>query len=299
MKRAHDLYWHGDAGSFLSGLAAQGVDFGAVLRRFVDTEAPFSALLVGSLAERTGNAASDVDLMVILQHEDALKVGDDHPRLDHGKSFEILIYETGIELNIKFVLWRDVLPIKATLEGLLAAIGDPSGVSSIPFLPSWELRFLHKLRSGWLLAGGNLVEEWRDALMTNLLPPYLAVRHFNEFDEWLEDASAMVEEHPASAIYAARSGAESALVALLAAQGFTSPSRKWIFHWMRQCANQEFEHIFSLGRSLLLEDWQGRERGLIRLARELGEMVRPIIAADPVVSIAVARLRRVISYVPA
>ena len=135
--------------------------------------------------------------------------------------------------------------------------------------------------------------------MTNILPPYLAVRHFNEFDEWLEDAGAMVENHPASAIYTARMAAENALISLLTAQGFTSPSHKWIFHWMDQCGNPDFTEIFALGTQIILDDWRGRERELIARTRQLGELVERVIVQDPVVSVSVTRLRRMISYVPA
>lgn len=299
MKREHDLYRHGDAASFLAALRTEGIDFDEMVGRFVDTTAPFSALLVGSLAERTGNAASDVDITILLEDAKALHVKQEYPRLDHVKSFEILTYENGIEFNIKFVLWHDVLPIKATLDAMLEGIGNPVGALTAPFLPSWELRFLHELRSGWLLAGTDLVRQWSEALMTNLLPPYLAVRHFNEFDESLEDAGAMLKGHPASAICAARTAAENALVALLAAQGFTSPSRKWIFHWMDQCGNSNFADIFAIGKEIILDDWRGRERDHVALTRQLGELVGRVIVQDPVVSVAVTRLRRVISYVPA
>lgn len=299
MKREQDLYRHSDVASFLAGLTEKGINFDDMVRQFVDMAFPFSALLVGSLAEGTGNAASDVDIMIIVQDAKALHVSPEYPRVDHGKSFEILTYENGIEFNIKFVLWDDVLSLKVTLEALLEGIGNPAKVSTVPYLPSWELRFLHQLRSGWLLAGTDLVRDWREALMTNLLPPYLAVRHFNEFDESLEDAGAMAEQHPDSAIYAARTAAENALVALLAVSGFTSPSHKWIFHWMDQCGNPDFARIFALGKEILLDDWRGRERELIALTFELGQLVERIITRDTVVSVAITHLRQVISYVPA
>src|SRR5687767_4181577 len=101
MKREHDLFRHCDAPSFLAGLRARHIDFDELMSRFVDKASPYSALLVGSLAEQTGSAASDVDILLLVSEAASVLVHSDYLRLNDGKSFEIHTYEQGVEFNIK------------------------------------------------------------------------------------------------------------------------------------------------------------------------------------------------------
>jgi hypothetical protein len=227
-KRSHQLFGLPGPAEFLQRLGAQGIPLvDLVARHLAPGAKPEAILLSGSLAEGQGNAESDIDILVLV--ESALDLAPERHslRLTTGQSSEVLVYCDGLEFNLEFVARDQQARLLASLVALAPALYDASEVERFTIIERFDLRFLHRLRTGWVLEGDNAVERWRDEFLVDLMPTYLAIRYFFEYRESAEDLASLRLSHPPSVPYVARQCAESLLAALLAASGFTSQSRKW------------------------------------------------------------------------
>jgi len=253
-KRRHSLYQACNGPDLLARLESLGIDLAAEVGRYVAGECPFAILAAGSIAEGTANAASDLDLLVLVPSQRQLKRAQAAVHLESGHSAEVLLYREGVELNIDFMA-RDRLD--GVVEAFLAiapVLYDAREVKRIPLIQPTDLQFLHRLRSGWVLKGEDIVQLWRDEFIVELLPLYLTVRYFYLGIEMLEDAVA-VEAGPTGAVpYMARQAVESGLLSILATTGCCSQSHKWLLHWSERALttlDPTARSVLHTGRQLL------------------------------------------------
>lgn len=226
MKRTHQL----SSGQTLNAetLRAHGVDVEHLLSGLVSDPASCGVLLTGSLATGNGTPSSDVDLMVLVPHRTSLITSKEGMRFKNSRFSEALQYCDGIEVNIELAERGRVAEIMTWMTAIAPALYKPSELKFIPIIDGPELRFLNRLRTGIPLLNPDLVTSWRDEFLVELLPTYLTVRHFMEVHEYLEDAISHKAFSEESSRHVARISVEEALVSILAAQGITSASRKWL-----------------------------------------------------------------------
>jgi hypothetical protein len=297
-KRPHRLHGSLGAGAFLQALACEGVDLDEVLSTCLRPDADAGVLLGGSLAEGLGNEAADVDLLVLLDSREGLRSEGEGLSLRSGRALEWLVYRSGIEINLEVFVRSDVERLMESFVSIAPALYDPTELEWIPMLQPFDLRFLHRLRTGWCLRGARLTNRWRDEFLVDLLPTYLTVLNFVTFNEHLEDAVSMLKDHPQSGVYVARKCVEWALQSCLAHAGFTSQNNKWLLRWCDQVADAEVAAFMASGRELLLDGSAMAEpTEYLRKVEDLGRRLLTDLERDPEIRRATDYLRARIKYI--
>ncbi|WP_421934793.1 nucleotidyltransferase domain-containing protein [Phenylobacterium sp.] len=299
IKRRHSLHQTRTAVEFSEALAKEGVDLDEVLGAYANATNPPGVMLVGSLAEGLANEASDIDLLILLDRREDGRDLSEGLGLHAGRAVEQLFYRNGLEINVEAFVREDVERLMTGFVTLAPALYDPSKLDRIPLLQPYDLRFLHRLKTGWPLRGQATVARWRDELLTALLPTYLALLNFNQFDEHFEDAMSMRADHPAASIFIGRICVESALLALLATVGFTNQNRKWLVHLCDKARPTAAGALLMEGRALLLESCG--EADAVDFTDRVGAFGRQLtghMRSDPELRSAIDFLREQISYVP-
>ncbi len=225
-------------------------------------------LLVGSFAEGFATASSDVDLLVLVPDSKTYTERQQDVNLRSGRSRELLTYINGVEINVDFVAFDEISGLIESFIEISPALYDPTELKRIPLIEAFDLKFLHRLRTGAVLFGEQSVARWRDELMVSMLPMYLSLRHFFLSQEALEGARSAPIEIDGTVPFITRVAAEHAMIALLAHDGFTSQSKKFMFRWIPNIENQARKELAESGRELLfpsfkmskaeLETWQQR-----------------------------------------
>ncbi|MDE2465764.1 MAG: hypothetical protein KGO02_18925 [Alphaproteobacteria bacterium] len=297
-KLPHSLHGLDGPEAFLAALATAGVNLDEVLATCIKPSSETGILLGGSLSEGVGNASSDVDLVVLLESESELRPDCDGLIIRAGRSVELLLYRKGIEINLEVYVRKDVEELMSAFLSFAPALYNPSDVEQIPILQPFDIRFLHRLRTGWPLKGLRRIEMWRDEFMVDLLGTYLAVFHYNGFCDLFEDAVAMARDLPEAGVFVGRRGAEQAMLSLLAKSGFTSPNTKWLLHWSALARRQYPATLLDAGRSLLLDAVDDDEvQNFLHRLFEFGQNVLGVLRQDPELRRATDFLRTQIAYV--
>ena len=186
------------------------------------------------------------------------------------------------------------------MTAIAPALYKPSELKFIPLIDGPELRFLHRLRTGVPLLNPRLVANWRDEFLVDLLPTYLAVRHFMEIHEYLEDAISHRAFSEESARHVARIAVEEALVSILAALGVTSASRKWLVVESRKVmatASEVDRGLLAEGLSILSDCAVGALGDCLARIEALHARIATRLSSEPELASAVAFLQGKIDYV--
>ena len=226
-KQPHGLHGQPDV---LDAVALAGLDIDALVAELVVDPATVSVLLVGSLAEGLGTAASDVDLLLLADSPAEQRTGgvaaDDVVHRD-AATVEYRRFDYGLEINPEVAFRSEMRPIVGAFLELAPLLYQPEVPVRFPRLTPRQLRMLHRLRTGVVWRGPEQVELWRDELYTQLLASYLTLLHVDELDRTYEQAVALSDtpdRSPTTRAMARRRAGEAALLAGLASVGVTNPS---------------------------------------------------------------------------
>jgi predicted nucleotidyltransferase len=291
-KRSHSLFGHASAATFTDALAREGINLATLLGSLTAGDEAPGVLLVGSLAEGLGTAESDVDLLVLLGSRDDLVISTQDFVFTQGRIVELLRYQEGVELNLEFLFWDDLVALVNPLVDMAPALYDPSRVTSLPLLTYAELRLLHRLRTGWPLSGHTTVARWVDELLVHLLPTYVTLRNYMDFHELLEDASSALDGPPGALTHIARLAVEKALFSVLGRHGLTNPNNRWLIHLARRLDQGPSGALVARAQELFFPpralDASG-SIGYLTDVTALGDAMRELYQPDP-------ELRRAIDY---
>lgn len=238
------------------------------LLSYVDALRPSeSALLVGSIVEGLANPLSDIDLLLM---------GDG----GLGSTFiqrELVSEETATRLpggqEIHLEYWHtDALDqLRGRLSSTLEMINDTSQRRELSRLSESELRLLHRLRGGLVLANREVAEHWRAQLHLDSLPLYLVIHFIALHFVCREDAIAQVRYggDALTALTMLRLASEHLAAAMIASTGETNHSRKWRPRLLtRERAGLGEERVAELLRYLFPNPYEDPEAllgGAIRL----------------------------------
>ena len=194
-----------------------------ILDRAVVFPPEAGVLLVGSYAEGLAHPASDLDFLVLLEGDEAMRQEEQHAAVGHPSTIadEILLLANGVEVNFEAVRWPAITPLAQSAQHLALFSGSYDGPPSLPMLQVIEMRFLSRLRSGIPLRGLPRIAAWRERLHADLLPHYWATVNWVGAMDYLEDASSRLErpsDRLAGAIMA-RIAAEGLILSALAYGG--------------------------------------------------------------------------------
>ncbi len=250
MKAEHDLHHCYDRDVYLDNLTWRGGDCVKIVNEITGPETKFACLATGSIPEGFGSKSSDIDLLVITEEPLSLERPQHELVLAQGAIDDLVFYINGIEFNIEFISQEELQDLMEDLISLGDTMYDSDKLPSFPGLEIWKRRFLHRLRTGWVVSNEHYAEDLRDEYMVNVLPLYESVSCFFEAIEMLEDLYANMDNSLDSQIHMARSTLQWAFTGLCAHQGYTSTSRKWLIHWL-EALNQKGIPLAERGIELL------------------------------------------------
>ncbi len=249
-KLPHDLHGVDSAPALCAALARRGVNLHQEISNLLVPDAKYAVMVVGSIAEGTATPVSDVDFLVLLDRADSLREERVSLSVQTGRSQEFLSYHDGIELNLEFRAWDNMREIRRQVLSMGPSV-QKKGSAKLVIFERFELQFLHRLRTGWVLTGEEIVEAWRAKLAVDFLPIYLGLRNYVLGRETFEDACATVGNGTAESIYTARNCAESALLGLFGFLGYTSQTRRFMFRWIESLGVTENTEVARVGFRLL------------------------------------------------
>lgn len=218
----------------LDFLAGAGFDVAQAARAQLGSGDPVGALLVGSVAEGYQTASSDVDVLFLTYADrDELRRTSDLV-IESGLSTETLTYASGVEINTEIICRDDYAALATQLDQVAGSTAMGGQLRKLPMLDKYSLRFLHRLRTGIVLFGPDVVDEFRADFHVRSLPLYLSVKYFVLARESLEDARSASVTTPGLIEFICRNILENCLLALAAAHDFTSQSRRFVMNWLAE-----------------------------------------------------------------
>lgn len=234
-KKRHSFHSCHDVFQFKELLSEYEIPIVDLVSSYLQTQ-EFGLLIGGSIAEGTATAVSDLDFLVLLDSKSAIKLEHLTNKSDSlkiktiqpGHLFEILHYINGVEINIQFMEKYELRPLIDSFISIAPALYDPRDLVSVPRLAKADLQFLHRLKTGWIIHGNDVVELWRCEFMLEVLPMYIMVNNFFIGIKELEDAEAAIGGAPGLAEYIARNCVEGGMTAVLAKHDYTSQGHRWI-----------------------------------------------------------------------
>lgn len=238
-KTRHTLYQAGTAEEFMDALRQTGIKGRDIFEGIPVEGSDVGVMLTGSIPAGLATASSDVDFL-LLSHEPLLPeptAGDQIVvRGATHDSLHLKRHPGGIEVTLELLAMDRLQALGRAVDGLrtFAQEGDASG--GLPMLDDADLKLLHRLRTGWVLAAPEYVEQWRNRFGTSMLPMYMAINGFVMFRKYLEDVLAHRHDHDVvgGALHIGRLAAQSAARAVLALAEETDPDPKWLLHLLHR-----------------------------------------------------------------
>ncbi|MBN9795619.1 hypothetical protein DMP17_44695 [Pseudonocardia sp. TMWB2A] len=221
-----------DKTEILDFLVESGFDLDDSVRTQVGPVETTGVLLVGSVAEGYQNQASDVDILYLTYSPRQDLPPCPELFLEAGSSLESLIYRGGIEVNTEVIAFDAYASLAASFSRLVDGLSDGGQLDRVALYDEYALRLLHRLRTGMVLQGEDVVSRFRTDFRVDALPLYLSVHYLVDARESLEDARKSSRSTPGLVEYICRLIVETCLLALGAARGFTSPTRRHLLSWL-------------------------------------------------------------------
>lgn len=213
-------------------LAEAGFDVAGAAKSLFGGIETSGAMLVGSVAEGYQTASSDLDIL-FLTYADREDVDTSSSLLiESGASLEQLTYAKGVEVNTEIICHEEYAPLAQTLDEMAGKLALGGQLTKLPMIDNYSLRFLHRLRTGVVWYGDDVIEEFRDDFHVNSLPLYLSIKYLILARESLEDAKTSSRDTVGLVEFICRDVLEHCVLSLAAAEGFTSQSRRFVMNWI-------------------------------------------------------------------
>jgi predicted nucleotidyltransferase len=221
-----------DKDDVLRFLNRSGFDVAAAATRLLGEPKIVGALLVGSVAEGYQTASSDVDILFLTDAAREEVKTSSVLIIESGASRETLTYAAGVEINTEIVCREDRAALADSLGLMVGTLASNGQFSKLPMIDNYSLRFLHRLRTGIPLFGEEVIEKFQADFHVHTLPLYLSIKYLVLARESLEDAIASSVNTAGLVEFICRDILEHCLLALAAAAGFTSQSRRFVMNWI-------------------------------------------------------------------
>lgn len=267
-------------------LTDAGFDIERVVRNILGDTRGVGALLVGSVAEGYQTASSDVDILLVTYADREDVDVSSRLLIESGSSLELLSYASGIEVNTEIVCRDDHDALADRLDRLAGSVALGQSLSKMPMIDNYSLRFLHRLRTGVILFGDDVVDQFRSDFHVHALPLYLSIKYLVLARESLEDAQAASAETPGLVEFICRDVIEHLVLATAASEGFTSQSRRFVLDWLHRDAPTGVARDRLERLRVLLLDQRARDSGaksaLVAECSDQYAAVLDLLLADPV-----------------
>jgi hypothetical protein len=252
-----------------------------VARRFATRyEGASVAFVSGSLVEGYGNAASDLDLLLLGEERPrpVSRSAGEEPAVFTFQECEIQIdFADGVRIDTE--LWR-----LADAERIADSL-NAWDFSSRQAPPEYCSQFAHRVRIGLSLVAGEGFERLRARFDWDWMAVLLAGRFLESYNDLAEDATGAIQASDAgTAVLTSRWALGAAVDAHLAACGHTNAKAKWRFAKLRHLGQDDLlarylatETDGARGDEEILAQAKQRLRLAAALAQSTQERVRPIV----------------------
>ena len=299
-KTKHNLYKATYVEELNELLSKSGIDLKSIVQTYIIPSKPYSVLVSGSIAEGNANAESDLDLLVLIDSDVDFLPSSEDINIEYGSSLEVLFYHNGIEINIDFMARNRLNDLIESFVSVAPALYNPAELRSLPIVGWEDLQFLHRLKTGWVIYNSEMVAQWQDEFIVELLPIYSSVRDYFEGIEMLEDTVSSSSSSQHVCHFMGRKSVEYALYALLAKEGYTSQSRKWTLHWCERLKSRPIYQLLEEGIDLLFPNTPVTELENSTYVKNITcfyQKVRQELDSDPAIAKAITYLRGEINYI--
>ncbi len=212
---------HKNAIEFLANWNLNLEDLTSCVRPLAPTE---TLLLVGSIAEGLSDALSDIDLIVIGDKS----LGHDLIVRSYECEESATRLPSGQEVNFEYWNTSDLEKFAERLNYSFDILSNPTKMSKLFKFSDRECVFLHRLRTGVVLANIDVAEQWRQRLRLEILPDYLVVQNLGHHYGYREDAIARAHVGDRrAALYVLRIAMDNLAAAMLASIEITNSYPKW------------------------------------------------------------------------
>jgi hypothetical protein len=185
--------------------------------------------VAGSTTDGLANRNSDIDLYYI---GDMTVAGSETAARRHERTATIE-YLDGREVNLAVLDPVGLRELKTAFDASAASLDDPRGIAQL--VDEDDLKLLHRIRTGEALQQPDRLDELRSDFGTHRLAAYLfAMSTIAAVNRLTDVAGEFTDGHVESAAWMHREALVHAGQAVLAADGVTTPSAKWLVRLLRR-----------------------------------------------------------------
>jgi predicted nucleotidyltransferase len=227
---------HGPANELLSKF---NVTVDDLLKEAPDVGENGALMLIGSVADGFGTLMSDIDLMVVGER----RPDSDLVLREVGRERAIRVIDGGQEINIEYWDLARLGAISDKMKATSHALDNPRSTDEVTIFSNQELRIVHYLLSGQLLAGSKtLIQDLFDReTVIDYLIMYAATCHL----AFAEDSIGQVmEEDYECAALQFRMAMEYVMAAEIASLGHTHPYLRWRLKFLKKCRPEIGEDVY-------------------------------------------------------
>lgn len=252
-KKPNELYRCRSVDELSAALAARNIHVTALVDEFIKPSARRSILVGGSLAEQTASAVSDLDLLILLDSEQAFKKHKSDlyghrinylPSADAREKIVSLILD-GLEIECQFLVDTRLGVHSEDAQATLTELRQPRLAENN--------KFLCRLSSSWVVHDDGLLATWRRCYDLANLRIRRTSEEFIASAKNLEDMAAAVGEDSAHLGVMGIYVASHLMLALLAHHHYFSKSAKWMKKVTRLLADcpPDLAGLLTRGRDLI------------------------------------------------
>ncbi|HYK19621.1 MAG TPA: hypothetical protein VEV42_02735, partial [Pyrinomonadaceae bacterium] len=164
------------------------------------------------------------------------KLTDDFIQRDATSDESAVRLPSGQEINFEYWHTDNIKQLRERMTPNFELMDNPEPKGSFTKLTDSEVRLLHRLRTGVVLANPEVASYWREEMKVDLLPVYMLLHGIAMHFTYREDAIAQIqyESDTLSALAMLRLAAEYISFSMVASAGETLPARKWLPRLLRR-----------------------------------------------------------------
>lgn len=302
IKQMHTLHQCRDGNEFLARFNGPEINLQRILDDAVSPGAQATALVAGSIAKGFGRPESDVDLLLMVEHEADIRRDAATIVFRNGADGRIISHKyfaNGIEFGVDVCSLEGLGGLIALIDLLVNTLHQPQGPQALPVLSHDDIRFLDAVRNGWVIHHPTLAERVRQRLQSHLLPLYCASFFYIQHLETLEDCYALHGDHPEVFAANVRLCAHRGTLSLLGSHGVTDPNERWTWKYLHRLLKGQDATLDLLRSLYFMGPLEQPEQRIERLRglRSLGQLAQQALARDPTLASVVSLVRKKVAYV--
>ncbi|MDJ0643939.1 MAG: hypothetical protein QNJ15_14090 [Erythrobacter sp.] len=203
-------------------------------------------MLIGSVSDGFAKPLSDIDMMVAGER----RPDSDLVLRESDRERAIRRLETGHEINVEYWDWGRLKEVADKFSATAYAINNPNLTDEIIIFDEEEVRIIHYIINGLMLAGDKPIFE--DVFDKDTFCDYLVMHDTTRYLASAEDAIGQIMEGDNEcASYDLRQGYEFLIGAEVASLGHTHPAIRWRMKLLQKARSELGDEVYHAYRSYL------------------------------------------------